>query len=407
MRYFIVLMILFLRGASGCRTAPSSGPVGSFGDDLAFLEKHVDVVVLGDDPTGPRVVVVPQWQGRVMTSTAAGDQGASYGWINRELIAAGTIQPHINIYGGEDRFWMGPEGGQYAIFFKKGDPFDLEHWQTPAVIDTEPFDVVSQSHYQVTCRKRASVVNYSGTRFDLDIERSVRLLDSKQIRRFLNIKPGPEVKTVAYESKNTLTNVGDRGWTKDRGLLSIWILGMFKHSPTTTVAVPYVTGDESELGPIVNDSYFGKVPADRLKVSGGMIYFKGDGQYRSKIGLSPRRAKSVLGSYAPGSGCLTIVQYNQPADASDYVNSMWQWQDEPYAGDVVNSYNDGPPAPGTKPLGPFYELETSSPALELGSDQSYTHIHRTFHFQGSPQQLNPIALAVLGVELEAIRHAFE
>ena len=44
---------------------------------------------------------------------------------------------------------------------------------------------------------------------------------------------------------------------------------------------------------------------------------------------------------------------------------MWEMQREPFKGDVINSYNDGPPAPGKPPLGPFYELETSSPALSL------------------------------------------
>ena len=32
----------------------------------------------------------------------------------------------MNGFGGEDRFWLGPEGGQFSIFFKKDDPFDLE-----------------------------------------------------------------------------------------------------------------------------------------------------------------------------------------------------------------------------------------------------------------------------------------
>ena len=58
---------------------------------------------------------------------------------------------------------------------------------------------------------------------------------------------------------------------------------------------------------------------------------------------------------------LTLVQYTRPAGATRYVNSMWAIQQNPYGGDVINSYNDGPPAPGAAPLGPFYELETSSP----------------------------------------------
>jgi hypothetical protein len=34
------------------------------------------------------------------------------------------------------------------------------------------------------------------------------------------------------------------------------------------------------------------------------------------------------------------------AGATDYVNSMWEDQKEPFSGDVVNSYNDGPTATG-------------------------------------------------------------
>jgi hypothetical protein len=103
---------------------------------LAFLRKHLEVVVLGQGDA--RVLVVPAWQGRVVTSTAAGDAGSSFGWINRGLVESGKKQPHINPYGGEDRLWLGPEGGQFSIFFRARDPYDLAHWQTPAAIDTDP-----------------------------------------------------------------------------------------------------------------------------------------------------------------------------------------------------------------------------------------------------------------------------
>jgi hypothetical protein len=93
-------------------------------------------------------------------------------------------------------------------------------------------------------------------------------------------------------------------------------------------------------------------------------------------------------------------------EAHDYVNSMWEIQEEPYGGDVVNSYNDGPPEPGARPLGPFYELETSSPALELGPGETGVHVHRTAHFQGSDDALDPIARAALGVGIAEIRAAF-
>ena len=114
----------------------------TFGSDLDFLKKYTTVIVLSDANHKSQVAVVPAYQGRVMTSTARGERGISFGWVNRELISSRKFLQHMNPFGGEDRFWLGPEGGQYSIFFKKNDPFDLDHWFTPAAIDTEPFDVV-------------------------------------------------------------------------------------------------------------------------------------------------------------------------------------------------------------------------------------------------------------------------
>jgi hypothetical protein len=79
------------------------------------------------------------------------------------------------------------------------------------------------------------------------------------------------------------------------------------------------------------------------------------------------------------------------------VNSMWEIQREPYKGDAINSYNDGPPEPGAPPLGPFYELETSSPALALAPGEEHTHVHRTFHLVGEEAALDRVARRKLSV----------
>ena len=84
---------------------------------------------------------------------------------------------------------------------------------------------------------------------------------------------------------------------------------------------------------------------------------------------------------------------------------MWELQKQPYAGDVVNSYNDGPPSPGAKPMGPFYELESSSPAAALSPGQSLTHVHRTIHFQGPAGALTKLAEATLGISVATIQSA--
>ncbi|MDO6802466.1 hypothetical protein Q4595_08405 [Wenyingzhuangia sp. 1_MG-2023] len=379
----------------------------TYGDDVSFMKNYVDVIELTDESNQSKVAVSAALQGRVMTSSAYGIEGRSYGWINKELFKSKDTLEHINVFGGEERFWLGPEGGQYSIFFKKGTEFTLKDWYTPKLIDLEHFEVKSVSSNKAVFTQKATLKNYSGFLFDVGIEREVAVLSRTEIQKELGLNTfSDELKTVAYKTTNTLTNLGKTNWKKETGLLSIWLLGMFNHSPNTTIMIPYVQGDDAELGKVVNDTYFGRVPSDRLVVKEGVIYFKGDGAYRSKIGLSPKRAKNIAGSYDSKNRILTIVKYNKPKNAIDYVNSMWEIQDEPFEGDVVNAYNDGEPELGAKPLGPFYELETSSPALALEPGESGTHVQLTCHIEGDVARLNPIIKQLFGTSVEDVKTIF-
>jgi len=381
----------------------------TFGEDVAFLRKCADVFVLRCGTAA--VAVSPAYQGRVMTSTATGDAGSSYGWLNYKLIAKGVVPPEeakgtleskIHVFGGEERFWLGPEGGQFGIFFAPGAKFDFADWKTPAGIDTEPFDVVSSDDTQAVFARSFSVTNQSGTKFDVGVERTVRLLDREQTAQALGVTIPEDLPFVAYETVNTITNRGENAWEADTGLLSVWILGMYKPSPSTVMAIPFLEDGE---GPVVNDAYFGKIAPDRLKVGKGVVFFKGDGASRGKVGIPPSRATPFAGSYSPDLGALTVVRCALVTKADRYVNSMWEKQEDPYAGDVINAYNDGSPAPGEPPLGPFYELETSSPGAELAPGASLTHRQITAHFEGAPAGLDPIASAVLGVGVEEISNS--
>jgi hypothetical protein len=376
--------------------------VKTYSSDVAFLKEHADVIELGTGK-GPGLVIVPAYQGRVMASTFDVETGVGNGFINYSVVAKGEFTKGMTAFGGEDRIWLGPEGGQFSIYFDKGEEQIGDNWQTPPVIDSEPFEKVSNTANEAVFKKSSSLKNASGTEFKFDIERAVALLGDDAIGKSLAVTVPDGVKTVAYESRNTLKNTGDADWTKDGGLLSVWILSMFKHSKTTRVVVPY---DTAATGRIVKDDYFGKVPADRLTDKNGYLVFRCDGEMRTKIGLPPQRAKDVLGSWDPARSLLTIVQYNKPKGVTDYVNSQWAAkQTDPFAGDVVNSYNDGPFS-ATKPaMGPFYEIESSSPALALKAGDSYTHIHRTFHFTGPKASLQLIATKVLGVNLEDVEKA--
>ena len=328
----------------GCGGAPQVAPppaTGQFESDLTFLRQNTDVVVLSDASGLAQVVVAPEYQGRVMTSTTGGADAPSFGWIGRAAIASREKQPHINVFGGEDRFWLGPEGGQFSLYFKQGDPFDLDHWQVPEAIDWGKWDVDNRTANAVRFRKLIQLSNYTGTRFEMEIDRAIRLLTADDFTAYLGEKLGSGVRMVAFESSNTVKNIGRDAWRLKSGLVAVWILGMFTPSPETTIAIPFVAGAESTHGPIVNDAYFGKVPGDRLRVRDSIVFFRGDGQHRSKIGLSPMRARTIAGSYDAKRRVLTLVQFTRRSDADAYVNSMWEIQREPFKGDVINSYNDG------------------------------------------------------------------
>lgn len=384
---------------------PARRPSVTFADDLAFLRQYSDLVILSDQAQMARVIVAPQYQGRVMTSTATGDYGASFGFIHRENVARGERTAHINVFGGEDRLWLGPEAGQFGLYFAPGAPFDLEHWQVPEPIDWSPWYVREQTGHEVRLYRQMQLTNYSGSVFSVAAERSVRVLERGAVAQAFGIAIPKDAQLVGYESRNTIRNTGDASWRKDTGLLSVWTLGMFKPSPRTTIVLPFRPGPESELGPIVNDAYFGRVPSGRLRIEDGVVFFRGDGQQRGKIGISGPRARPIAGAYDARDRVLTLVQYNLDPDAMDYVNSLWQRQEHPYAGDVVNSYNDGPARPGSEPLGPFFEIETSSKAAALVPGQSLTHVSRTLHVVGPRAALDDIARHTLGVGLDRIDNA--
>jgi hypothetical protein len=402
MRRHAKWLILALAGCVGAPDPPAGGGAESqgaptFAEDVRFLGEHGAVVVLRA-PSGARVAVSPAYQGRVMTSAVAPDAPA-LGWINREFIEAGRTGTQFDNYGGEDRFWLGPEGGQFGLYFPPGGRFEFAQWQVPPALNEGAWEVRAQTDTSVTFLRPMHVVNYGGANFDLTLERTVRLLSAAEVAAELGAALPAGLRWVAFESVNRVTNTGNRPWTRETGLLSTWILGMFEPFGTTRVVVPF---DTAGSGTIVNDEYFGKVPPDRLRVRDGFLVFEADGKYRSKIGLPPGRATGRAGSYNDGARLLTLVRYDRPRGATEYVNSMWERQERPYAGDVFNSYNDGPPGPGIPPLGGFYEMESSSPALALRPGESHVHTHRTLHLTGPRAALDSVARRALGVPLAAV-----
>lgn len=381
--------------------APSGGE--TYRSAREFLKAHTAVVELTQRGGRSRVIVCPAYQGRLMTSTATGEDGPSFGWINRKYIEAGKVDKHFNNYGGEDRFWLAPEGGQFSLWFAPGTKQTFANWFTPPALNEGSFEVRERRADYVLLTRRIRLQNAFGTSFDLDVVREVVMRPPAKLAAIFELAQGTTVddagaSIVGFETRTTVINRGPP-MRKATGLVSIWSLGMFPPGPRTEVTVPYRPGEVAKLGPVVKSDYFGVVPKDRLTITPTAILFKADGNYRSKIGVSQLRARAALGSIDREQSVLTLVHFSMPEEPYNdlYLNNGWDLpQKQPYVGDVANSYNDGPTEPGQPSLGGFYELETLSPAKELNTGEKLTHTHTTFHIQADRATVERLLQTFLG-----------
>ncbi|MDR2058275.1 MAG: hypothetical protein LBP83_08390 [Dysgonamonadaceae bacterium] len=378
---------------------------GTFGYDLKYLAGKDSIILLSSLDGQAQVIVSPKYQGKVFTSSAGGLEGKSLGFVNYKALEAETIDPHMNGYGGENRFWLGPEGGKYSVFFQPLAEQRYDNWHTPPPFDTESWEIAAADQKNAALKKEMEVTNYLGTRLKLQINRHISLIEPSKIEAELNIELNPEIKTVAYATHNSITNLNDFEWTEKTGTICIWILDMFIPSPRALTIIPYNEGNESERGKILTSDYFGEIPSDRLKIKNNTIYLKTDGKYRSKLGLNGKRARTLAANYDPDAQRLTLVAYDVDPDAV-YLNQEWNPEKDPLNGDAMNAYNDGPLEDGSI-MGPFLELESVSPAAFLQPAQSLSHKHSVYHFIAEENALNPLAEKLFGISIHEMKKIFD
>jgi hypothetical protein len=374
---------------------------GTLGYDLQFLQKY-DSGLVQLKAGEANVLVSPKYQGKVFTSSASGESGQSYGWINYKAFD-GPVNRHMNAYGGENRLWLGPEGGKYSLFFNPGDLMQFNNWKTPAAIDTEAWQVVSSDEQSVLLQKNLLLKNYTGNLLAMQIDRSVNILAKDSIEKLLGVKLENKVQSVGYATSNKLTNTGKAEWTEQTGMPCIWILDMFNPSPSTTIVIPYKSSINNAK--VATTDYFGEIAADRIKLTGKNLYFKADGKSRGKLGIAPSNVLPIAGSYDAMNNVLTITSFTVDNKAR-YLNQEWNTKKPAFSGDAMNAYNDGPLADGSQ-MGPFYEIESVSPAAALKHGESLLHEHNVYHFSGDKSQLNTLSQKLLGASLDEIQKAFQ
>ncbi|OOQ59635.1 DUF6786 family protein [Mucilaginibacter pedocola] len=372
---------------------------GTFGYDSVFLSSRDSLVILSAGNS--RVIVSPKYQGKVFTSTADGDTGKSFGWINYKAFD-GKPDEHMNAYGGEDRLWLGPEGGPFSLYFKPGTKMEFDNWHTPPAIDNQAWKLVSANGGEATLEKTTEMLNYANTPLKIKLARRIKILNSEDAQKELAITLGSDVKTVAFTTQNAITNTGDKAWDKTTGAPCLWNLDMLTPSDKTVIVIPY---NEKAAGNVATTNYFGQIPPDRVKFDKGILLFKADGKSRGKLGMPPVRTKGVAGSYDAQNNVLTITTFDVHPNET-YLNQEWRTDKPPFVGDAVNAYNDGPLANGTQ-MGPFYELESVSPAAFLKPGEKLVHNHTVYHFTGSRSALNAISFKILAISLDDIQAAFK
>ena len=115
---------------------------GSFAYDKDFLAKHdSDIVELKNDKCVYSYLTRIPGESIYFRLQMEMKEKVSGGSTIRHLAQR---RPHMNAYGGENRFWLGPEGGKYSLYFKKGDSMVFDNWKTPAPIDTENWQVTKK-----------------------------------------------------------------------------------------------------------------------------------------------------------------------------------------------------------------------------------------------------------------------
>lgn len=377
---------------------------GTFGYDLNYLSEKDSLIVLKSEDGKGQVIVSAKYQAKVFTSTANGDEGKSLGYVNYKFFDAGVFDEHMNGFGGENRFWLGPEGGRYSIYFAPGEEQVYDNWHTPKAIDIEEWDVRSASSKEAVLSKDMKLKNYQGNILDISVDRRISILSDLEIANQLGISLPEGVSVIAYETDNKITNKNDYEWTKETGTVCIWMLDMFNPSDSAVTIIPYNRGDESELGAVATTDYFGVIPTDYLQDSDGVLYLKTDGNYRSKLGLNGKRTTGVAGNYDPIAHRLTLITFDVDPNKT-YLNQEWNQEKNPLIGDALNAYNDGPLEDGSI-MGPFLELESCSPAAFLKPEESLSHTHNVFHFVGDESSLSPICEKLLGVSLNKVNNVF-
>jgi hypothetical protein len=320
---------------------------------------------------GGRIVICPDWNGNVMTSTCDGIDGNSFGLINVKAIDAGKTDWFYNSHGGEDQFIFLPETGTFVI----------DSLPQPSVLRMRRSVRLNADH---------------GNRAELDIIRTVRLLERHEIHfAFGNAAAisldQMDVSFVGFVTVNSIVNSAIRSpsWSHP---VSIQVRGMFNSGQSTVAIIPFQSVNENELESAVpvDTDFFGSSPHGRLRFLPSAVLLRTDGKLRCQVTTSRNQIKPVLGAIDFREGTLTLVAF-------DLELPYWDESEQ-----TVRAYNHGPSFPGETEFAQFYEFNIFSLIHELPHGETQTLHQYTLHINADNRTLTYLVQEVLGVEYEQV-----
>jgi len=374
----------------------------SYRNGKLFLESKTHVIELINE-FGARVAVCPDWNGRVMTSSCDGIDGDSFGLIRVKEIE--TIDPHSSYlaYGGEVQFSLSPRNGPCGLHGTAHG-----YCEGPFEIDSAPTEPI------LRMRRVLHIRNQIGMHFDLNIRRTVKLLNAGDVQDIFghDIEDAisqENVSYVAYEAGSTVINVG-QPLHRDKGLFSIRARSMFNAGPNVIVIIPFRRlvdefggGEHSDL----ELYYYGRSPRGMLRQLNGNILLHADGRRHCAVLVPKTQAQPVYGSIDYRAGVLTIVRFNLPNEPErfEYLSDRPTKQSQettPCTESVLHVYNSGD-APDTGQLtSPYYAFDAFSPTAELAHGESLSHVQATVHVSADSKTLDYLIQKIFAANYEQV-----
>lgn len=369
-------------------------------EDLRYLKRFTNVVLL-EAASGARVVVAPDYQARVMTSSPHRD-GPSLGWINRAFLGANTSGTAYDNYGGEERLWFGPQGGPSGFFQPAAGDARSPAWQVPDGLQAAGWSVSGHGASFVTLECLLTLTNRQRNRFAMRVEREIRLLSASKLEGLLGTALPAELGWVAYESNNRITNIGDSAWDPGSQSLHPWLLGTF---PASREACAFLISQRpAGVSPVAPQAAGAELVSEAE--TGGtadvdsLPRLRCDGERAARIQLACDKALGWAASYAPHQRRLTLlgIRWEAPVPAGPRGSSPPAPCD---AGWLAASNGGRDPGEGLCPAG-VYELEASAPLLALAPGETTEARRTAVHLVGDARGLSAAAGPSLGFDLQRL-----